>query len=119
MTRIDEVVPAGAVEIWEIDNTTYAHNFRIHEVSFRTLDIDGAPPPPYQSGPKDTVFLRKKARARLLVRFGEHTDPLTPYMYHCHLLRHEDKGMMGQFVVVEPGTEHLVPRTLPTGRHHR
>ncbi|GAA4946997.1 multicopper oxidase family protein [Actinoplanes utahensis] len=118
MSRIDEVVPAGAVEIWEIDNTTYAHNFHIHEVSFRILDIDGSPPPPYQAGPKDTVFLPKNANARLLVHFGPHTDPLTPYMYHCHLLRHEDKGMMGQFVVVGPGTEHLVPRNLPTGHHH-
>jgi hypothetical protein len=40
-------------------------------------------------------------------------------MYHCHILRHEDKGMMGQFVVVPPGTENLVPRTLSmAGRHH-
>jgi suppressor of ftsI len=117
MTRIDEVVPAGAVEIWEIDNTTYAHNFHIHEVAFRILEINGVAPPPYQSGPKDTVFLPKKAKARLLVRFGTHVDPVTPYMYHCHILRHEDKGMMGQFVVVEPGTEDLVPRTVPAGHH--
>ncbi|RSM48067.1 copper oxidase [Actinoplanes sp. ATCC 53533] len=112
MTRIDEVVPAGANEIWEIDNTTYAHNFHIHEVSFRILDINGAAPPAYQQGPKDTVFIPKKAKARLSVRFGTYTDPVTPYMYHCHILRHEDKGMMGQFVVVKPGTEHQVPRTL-------
>ncbi|MDI6100272.1 multicopper oxidase domain-containing protein [Actinoplanes sp. NEAU-A12] len=118
MTRIDEVVPAGATEIWEIDNTTYAHNFHIHEVAFRILEINGAPPPAYQAGPKDTVFLPKEAKARLLVRFGGFVDPLTPYMYHCHLLRHEDKGMMGQFVIVEPGTENLVPRTIRAGHHH-
>jgi suppressor of ftsI len=118
MTRIDEVVPAGAVEIWEIHNSTYAHNFHIHEVAFRILDVNGQPPPAYQAGPKDTVFMAKKATVRLLVRFGPHTDPVTPYMYHCHLLRHEDKGMMGQFVIVEPGTEHLVPRTIPAGHHH-
>lgn len=116
LTRIDEVVPAGAHEIWEIDNTTYAHNFHIHEVSFRILDVDGAPPPAYQQGPKDTVFLPKHAKARLSVRFGTFTDPVTPYMYHCHILRHEDKGMMGQFVVVAPGTEHRVSRTI--GHHH-
>jgi hypothetical protein len=33
-------------------------------------------------------------------------------MFHCHLLRHEDNGMMGQFVVVEPGTEESTPRTI-------
>lgn len=118
MTRIDEVVPAGAHEIWEIDNTTYAHNFHIHEVAFRILDIDGQPPPACQAGPKDTVFLAKHAKARLSVRFGRHVDPQSPYMYHCHILRHEDKGMMGQFVVVSPGTEALVSRSLRTGHRH-
>ncbi len=118
MTRIDEVVPAGAEEIWELDNTTYAHNFHIHEVAFRVLDVNGQPPPAYLAGPKDTVFVPKRAKVRLAVRFGRHTDPLSPYMYHCHLLRHEDKGMMGQFVVVRPGTEAQVPRTLPSGHGH-
>lgn len=116
MTRIDEVVPAGAHEIWEIDNTTYAHNFHIHEVAFRILDINGTAPAAYQRGPKDTVFIPKKAKVRLSVRFGTYTDPVTPYMYHCHILRHEDKGMMGQFVVVPPGTEERVPRTI--AHHH-
>jgi hypothetical protein len=39
-------------------------------------------------------------------------------MYHCHLLRHEDSGMMGQFVIVEPGIEDGVSRTLPVAGHH-
>jgi suppressor of ftsI len=33
-------------------------------------------------------------------------------MYHCHLLRHEDDGMMGQFLLVEPGTEDQVLKEL-------
>ncbi|HEY0520892.1 MAG TPA: multicopper oxidase domain-containing protein [Ilumatobacteraceae bacterium] len=37
---------------------------------------------------------------RLIIRFTDFADPMTPYMYHCHLLNHEDNGMMGQFVVV-------------------
>ncbi|WP_223168220.1 multicopper oxidase family protein [Nonomuraea sp. SYSU D8015] len=118
MNRIDEVVPAGAHEIWEIDNTSYAHNFHIHEVHFRILEMNGAPPPAYQRGPKDTVFMAKGAKARLAVSFGSYVDPASPYMYHCHILRHEDKGMMGQFVVVEPGTEEQVPRTLPAEATH-
>ncbi|MFI5495835.1 multicopper oxidase family protein [Actinoplanes sp. NPDC051859] len=115
MTRIDEVVPAGALEIWELDNTTFAHNFHIHEVAFRVLDVDGVPPPAYQAGPKDTVFVPKEAKVRLAVQFGHFTDPLSPYMFHCHILRHEDKGMMGQFVIVEPGTEAQVPLVLAGG----
>ncbi len=47
------------------------------------------------------------------MRFSDYTDPDTPYMYHCHLPTHEDEGMMGQFVIVEPGTENTVNRTLP------
>jgi FtsP/CotA-like multicopper oxidase with cupredoxin domain len=39
------------------------------------------------------------------MRFTDYADPTAPYMFHCHLLRHEDDGMMGQFVMVEPGQE--------------
>ncbi|MGW4378752.1 multicopper oxidase domain-containing protein [Kitasatospora sp. NPDC004531] len=108
MQRIDEVVPAGAVEIWEIENATGApHNFHIHEVAFQVLDADGRP----TGGHKDTVFTPARATVRLAVAFGPFTDPVEPYMYHCHLLRHEDAGMMGQFVTVTPGTESTVTRS--------
>lgn len=117
MRRIDEVVPAGATEVWEIANPGMPHSFHIHEVSFRILDINGEPPPAYARGRKDTVYLPPESKVRLAVRFGEHTDPTTPYMYHCHLLEHEDNGMMGQFVIVKPGTEDQVDRTLPGGDH--
>ena len=41
-------------------------------------------------------------------------------MFHCHILRHEDNGMMGQFLVVEPGTEDSVSRRVdPYGAHTR
>ncbi|WP_027346902.1 multicopper oxidase family protein [Hamadaea tsunoensis] len=118
MTRIDEVVAAGAREIWEIVNNVYSHNFHIHEVAFRVLDVDGAPPPAYATGPKDTVFVPGKSTVRLAVEFGQDTDPNWPYMYHCHILRHEDSGMMGQFVVVPPGTESVVPRVLGAHAGH-
>jgi FtsP/CotA-like multicopper oxidase with cupredoxin domain len=52
---------------------------------------------------------------RIIARFEDHADPDVPYMFHCHVLRHEDNGMMGQFVVVEPGQEAGTP---PTHRHH-
>jgi suppressor of ftsI len=105
MARINEVVPAGATEIWEVFNPSIPHSFHIHEASFQIIDIDGEAPPAYARGRKDTVYVEPGTRVRLAVRFGEHTDPETPYMYHCHMLEHEDKGMMGQFVIVEPGTE--------------
>ncbi len=52
----------------------------------------------------------------LAVEFGQHPDPTAPYVFHCHLLAHEDAGMMGQFVVVEPGTEDQV-RVTHAGPH--
>lgn len=63
------------------------------------------------------MFLPKFAKVRLAVEFGSYTDPNSPYMYHCHILRREDKGMMGQFVIVEPGTERQVPRRITMAGH--
>lgn len=37
---------------------------------------------------------------RIVMTFPEYSDAKVPYMYHCHILEHEDQGMMGQFVVV-------------------
>lgn len=64
---------------------------------------DGVALPPELSGWKDTVYVAPGTSVRLLVPFGRHVDPHVPYMFHCHLLRHEEAGMMGQFMVVAPG----------------
>jgi FtsP/CotA-like multicopper oxidase with cupredoxin domain len=72
-------------------------------VTFRVLAYAGAPPPPHLAGPKDTVLVPPGKKARLAVEFTDYADPHLPYMFHCHLLEHEDRGMMGQLVVVEPG----------------
>jgi FtsP/CotA-like multicopper oxidase with cupredoxin domain len=103
MDRIDAVATSETTEIWEVEASGATHNFHVHGVQFQILDIDGAPPPPLLEGWKDTVEIRAGTTTRLLVPFGTHTDADTPYMFHCHILRHEDNGMMGQFVVVEPG----------------
>lgn len=106
MGRIDEVVELGATEVWTVRNgMAFAHNFHIHDVQFQIVSIAGNPPPPVLAGWKDTIYLRPNEDYRLVMRFTDYADPETPYMYHCHLLRHEDQGMMGQFVVVEPGTD--------------
>lgn len=106
MGRIDEVVELGDTEVWTVRNgMAFAHNFHVHDVQFQILDIAGTPPPPELAGWKDTVYLRPNADYRLIMRFTDYADAEHPYMYHCHLLRHEDQGMMGQFLVVEPGTD--------------
>lgn len=103
MNRIDTVVTVDTTEIWEITNGSgNPHNFHIHDVQFQILDVDGDPPPPHLTGPKDTVFIPPRRTVRVALRFADHTDPDVPYMYHCHILVHEDAGMMGQFTVVDP-----------------
>ena len=100
MSRIDEVVNAGAVEIWKINNhTMMPHPFHIHNVQFQIIKRDGQREP-HEFGFKDTVLVHPKESVILRIQFPKHRDPHTPYMYHCHILEHEDQGMMGQFVVV-------------------
>lgn len=103
MGRIDAVVTKDTTELWELHNAanTY-HNFHVHDVYFRVLDVDGQPPPPEMDGWKDTVFLPPGTTARIIAGFEDYADPSNPYMFHCHILSHEDAGMMGQFVTVEP-----------------
>ena len=104
MDRIDVTVELGDVELWEVrSRNPYPHNFHVHDVQFQVVGVDGAPPPPHLGGLKDTVYLSPHVTYQLLMRFDDHADPHHPYMFHCHLLMHEDEGMMGQFVVVEPG----------------
>ncbi|MFI8947602.1 multicopper oxidase family protein [Streptomyces sp. NPDC053750] len=104
MDRVDEIVTRGTAETWTVRNTNgMPHNFHVHDVQFRVLEVNGEPPSAALRGPKDTVFLPHGTTMKLAMRFDGPADPDTPYMYHCHLLSHEDQGMMGQFVVVEKG----------------
>lgn len=105
MDRIDEVVRHGTTERWTVVNHHgNPHNFHVHGTQFRVAAYDDGPPPPELRGWKDTLFLPSAASAELLLRFDVDPDETRPFMYHCHLLRHEDRGMMGQFVVVGPGS---------------
>ncbi|WP_374213889.1 multicopper oxidase family protein [Streptomyces sp. A3M-1-3] len=96
MDRVDEVVPAGTTEIWEIERGDgQVHAFHIHGATFNVLEVLGEEPPVFMRGPKDTAYLPGTGTIRLAVQFDTLTDDERPYMYHCHILRHEDAGMMG------------------------
>lgn len=104
--RIDFGVREGTVEVWEVTNVDgFMHNFHVHDVQYQVLSVDGEEPPERLRGWKDTVQLIPHKRYRLAMRFADYTDPNLPYMYHCHILAHEDAGMMGQFVVLGEGEE--------------
>ncbi len=101
LTRVDEIARPGEVEIWQIRNLsgTY-HPFHIHGVQFQILTRDGRAPEQYERGWKDTVLIPNAETVRVIMRLPEFSDPRLPYMYHCHILEHEDMGMMGQYLVV-------------------
>ncbi len=102
MARIDEVVRLGDIEIWEVSNRgAQPHPLHVHLVQFQILDRDGRPPPAAELGWKDTVLVHPGELVRIIMRFERYADPQVPYMYHCHIMEHEDNGMMGQFLVVE------------------
>ena len=115
MSRIDATLAPGAVEVWRVRNDDgKPHNLHIHGVSFQVRRVGGAPPPAHLSGWKDTVYIAPEREYELVVRFPTYPDPTIPYMYHCHVLYHEDQGMMAQFVVVAPGQA----AQSPSAHHH-
>ena len=78
----------------------WPHNFHVHDVQFQVLTINDRTPPPELRGRKDTLYLAPGDRATIAMTFSGPSDPMHPYMFHCHLLAHEDGGMMGQFLVL-------------------
>lgn len=101
MQRIDDDVTLGDIEVWEITTVgammmgSPGHPFHIHGTQFQILSRDGAAPAANEQGWKDTVFVRANETVRIIVRFNYEGV----FMYHCHILEHEEAGMMGQLEV--------------------
>jgi blue copper oxidase len=94
--RIDVETKLGTTEIWEVVSVGMAHPFHVHGALFRVLSIEGAPPPRHLAGWKDVVLVEDKAE--LLVAFNQPATRQHPFMYHCHILEHEEAGLMGQYI---------------------
>lgn len=100
MERIDFNTNEDATVIWELENMSMmGHPFHIHGGQFYVLDVDGAAPPANLQGRKDVVLVEPMSTIRVIMKYEDFNDPLVPYMFHCHILSHEDNGMMGQFIV--------------------
>lgn len=98
MSRVDVEAKLGSMEIWKLKAFEMGHPFHIHGANFRLLSKNGQAAPDYQKGWKDTVLV--DGEAELLVHFKAEGKRSHPFMFHCHVLEHEDVGMMGQFVTV-------------------
>jgi bilirubin oxidase len=89
--RVDFAGRLGATEIWEVENLVgMDHPFHLHGFQFQVLDRDGVPEKDRRW--KDTVNVPKHSSLRFVVRFDRYTGK---WMFHCHILDHEDHGMMG------------------------
>lgn len=110
MNVINYTIPLNNTEIWTLTNqSAISHPFHIHDVPFYILDRNGQVPPPVEQGRKDVVLVRPQEVVRFITQFTTFSDPMFPYMYHCHMLTHEDGGMMGQFIVSNPNSITSIP----------
>lgn len=93
-------VKRGTYEKWTIsgEGDMMLHPFHIHGTQFRILSENGKPPAAHRSGWKDTVRV-EGWRSEVLVKFDHEAPKERAYMAHCHLLEHEDTGMMMSFTV--------------------
>jgi blue copper oxidase len=96
MARIDIETKLGTTEVWEVTSVGMAHHFHVHGALFRVLSIEGKPPPAHLAGWKDTLLVEDQAE--LLVAFDRPAIRARPFMFHCHILEHEEAGLMGQYV---------------------
>jgi FtsP/CotA-like multicopper oxidase with cupredoxin domain len=94
--RVDQEVKLGTIEDWTIRNDTEElHPFHIHVNDFQVISINGEP---YEaSGLQDTVPLPINGEVVVRIPFRDFTGK---FVYHCHILNHEDNGMMGIVEVV-------------------
>lgn len=95
--RVDVSPKLGTVEEWTLRNsTTEQHPFHIHVNDFRVLSIGGEP---YEAhGLQDTVILPPGKDVVVRIPFDDFTGK---FVFHCHILNHEDNGMMAVVDVVE------------------
>ncbi len=107
MDAITENPANGATEVWEIYNfTADAHPIHLHQVMFEVVDRQpigdlSRPPESWETGTKDTVTAYPGEITRLKARFGLNGQ----YVWHCHIIEHEDNEMMRPYRVgpVQPG----------------
>jgi FtsP/CotA-like multicopper oxidase with cupredoxin domain len=88
-----------STETWEVVNRTgVAHMIHLHHTDWYLLARNGKPPPPWEDCLKETFFVYPGERILLAGHFSDYTGK---FVIHCHMLDHEDHGLMSQFEVVK------------------
>jgi suppressor of ftsI len=100
VTQVNYVVDRGAVEEWRLvvgdsqHGGTEGHPFHIHVNSFEVISVNGKLLEPGTI--KDTIWIPAESTVVIRMRFKEY---LGKSVFHCHILPHEDTGMMQNFLV--------------------
>jgi spore coat protein A, manganese oxidase len=96
--RVDHTVKLGSTEQWTlVNNTNVTHYLHLHEEQWQTISRDGHAPAPWEKGLQDTWKLDPGEQVVVQATFTDYTGE---FMLHCHMLDHEDHGLMAQFDVV-------------------
>jgi len=113
--RVDQKVKLGDLEEWTITNVDNEdHTFHIHINDFMVMSVNGQR---YDAhGLQDTVILPANSEVVVRIPF---VDFVGRFVYHCHILPHEDTGMMGVVEVVDPFTPQYMPTMHPYMRTDR
>jgi FtsP/CotA-like multicopper oxidase with cupredoxin domain len=111
------IVKQGDVEDWIIENrSTELHAFHIHQIHFMLVDWSGVPVnEPFLRDTVNIPFYTPQMLQYPSVRLRmDFRDPnaVGTFVYHCHLLEHEDGGMMG-LIRVEPADPEHAPQPAP------
>jgi blue copper oxidase len=105
----DEMVYRDVPIAWEwINNSSIPHPMHIHNVMFQVVQRNSSGTPSgygtvnqgfLDTGWKDTVIVWPGERVKIAMTFGPH---MGMYMYHCHILEHEDMTMMRNLMIMDP-----------------
>jgi blue copper oxidase len=101
LDRIDFAAARNQYLSWRIaeGSDRMLHPVHVHGCQFRIISRDGRPPEAQRAGWKDVAPISAGGATEILLRFPYSAGPDNPYMAHCHILEHEDSGMMAQFTV--------------------
>ncbi|WP_437593602.1 multicopper oxidase family protein [Sorangium sp. So ce1000] len=89
-------VDSGSTHVFDLKNDAEMdHPFHLHGFFFQVLARDGVAVSDDALANKDTLVLPQRSTTTIVARFDEPGD----WMYHCHILEHAERGMMGEIVV--------------------
>jgi len=96
--RSDAHPKLGTTEVWSVVNkTAMAHVIHMHSTDWYLLSRNGHPPPPWEDCLKESFFIKPGEKIHFAGHFSDFTGK---FVIHCHMLDHEDHGLMDQFEIV-------------------